>query len=53
MTERDDLKIEDTSGLTDADWAEINKLQMPTKMGAKRPLQPHGISCPKTQFAMP
>jgi hypothetical protein len=27
MTEPDDLEIQDTSGLTDADWIEINKLR--------------------------
>jgi hypothetical protein len=38
MTERDDLKIEDTSGLTDADWAEINKLRNAYKTGGKKAL---------------
>jgi hypothetical protein len=38
MTEWDDLKIEDTSGLTDADWAEINKLRNAYKNGGKKAL---------------
>jgi len=38
MTERDDLKIEDTTGLTDADWAEINKLRNAHKNGGKKAL---------------
>jgi hypothetical protein len=38
MGENDDeLGIQDTSGLSDADWAEINKLEMHTKQAVKKP----------------
>ena len=33
----DELGIQDTSGLSDADWAEINKLEMHTKQAVKKP----------------
>lgn len=36
MTKRDDLEIQDTSGLTDADWTEINKLRNAHKNGGKK-----------------
>jgi hypothetical protein len=35
MAEPDDLEIQDSSGLTDADWAEINKLRNAHKNGRK------------------
>ncbi len=38
MTKRDDLQIQDTSGLTDADWAEINKLRNAYKSGGDKAL---------------
>jgi hypothetical protein len=34
----DDLEIQDTSGLTDADWAEINKLRDAYKRGGLKAL---------------
>jgi len=34
----DPLEVADTSGLTDADWAEINKLKAAYKSGGKRAL---------------
>jgi hypothetical protein len=36
MTEPDDLEIQDTSGLTDADWVEINKLRKAYKNGGTK-----------------
>lgn len=36
MTEPDDLEIQDTSGLTDADWAEINKLRKAHRSGSRK-----------------
>jgi hypothetical protein len=36
MTDTDDLEIQDTSGLTDADWAEINKLRNARKKGGRK-----------------
>jgi len=39
MTEPDDLEIQDTSGLTDADWAEINKLRKTHKKGDRKALE--------------
>jgi len=38
MTRHDDLEIQDTSGLTDADWAEINKLRNAYKSEAAKAL---------------
>lgn len=34
MTEKEHLEVVNTSGLTDADWAEINKLQEAQKTGS-------------------
>jgi|SRR5215469_1294741 len=36
MTEPDDLEVQDTSGLTDADWFEINKLRKAHKKGGRK-----------------
>jgi hypothetical protein len=36
MTEPEDLEVQDTSGLTDADWVEINKLRKVYKKGGRR-----------------
>jgi hypothetical protein len=36
--EDDPFEVVDSSGLTDADWAEINKLQQAYKEGGKRAL---------------
>jgi hypothetical protein len=36
MTEPDDLEIQDTSGLTDSDWVEINKLRNAYKNGGRK-----------------
>src|SRR5215470_5226772 len=36
MTEPDDLEVQDTSGLTDADWAEINKLRKAYEAGGRK-----------------
>ena len=38
MTEPEDFEIQDTSGLTDADWAEINKLRNAYKSGGSKAL---------------
>ena len=32
----DDFEVQDTSGLTDADWAEINKLRKTYKRGGRK-----------------
>jgi hypothetical protein len=32
----DDFEVQDTSGLTDADWAEINKLQKAYETGGRK-----------------
>jgi len=36
MSEAEDLAIQDTTGLTDADWAEINKLRNARKNGGAK-----------------
>src|SRR5262249_43416633 len=36
MSEAEDLAIQDTTGLTDADWAEINKLRNAHKKGGPK-----------------
>jgi hypothetical protein len=36
MSEAEDLAIQDTTGLTDADWAEINKLRNAHKKGGAK-----------------
>ena len=36
MSEAEDLAIQDTTGLTDADWAEINKLRNAHKNGGAK-----------------
>ena len=36
MSEAEDLAIQDTTGLTDADWAEINKLRKTYKRGGRK-----------------
>jgi len=38
MTDDDPFEVVDPSGLSDADWAEINKLQRVYKEGGKRAL---------------
>src|SRR6266403_955532 len=38
MTDDDPFEVVDPSGLSDADWAEINKLQQAYKEGGKRAL---------------
>ena len=35
----DDFEVQDTSGLTDADWAEINKLRKAHKEGDRKALE--------------
>jgi 3-oxoacyl-[acyl-carrier-protein] synthase III len=39
MTEPEDFEIQDTSGLTDADWAEINKLRNAHKKGGAKAVE--------------
>jgi hypothetical protein len=36
MTEPEDLEVQDTSGLTDADWVEINKLRKVYKKSGRK-----------------
>jgi hypothetical protein len=40
MTEPDDLEVQDTSGLTNADWVEINKLRNAYKKGGGKAFEP-------------
>src|SRR6266404_8032172 len=45
MTDDDPFEVVDPSGLSDADWAEINKLQRVYKEGGKRALNLRRFPC--------
>ena len=52
MTDDDPFEVVDPSGLSDADWAEINKLQQAYKEGGKRALNRRWQHMPTIRFAL-
>jgi hypothetical protein len=45
MTQPDDLEVQDTSGLTDADWVEIKNLRKAYKNGSRKAFE-IALKCP-------